>query len=378
MTLSKGRFIVIVMAAFAAGVVLSLAVFVGFTSLGTGGSSAKIDDSKIARIQSYIDKYYLEDFKKEDLVNNAYRGYVAGLEDPYSSYMTAEEYDSYETSSTGSYSGIGVTFQQDEKGNYVIVQVQKDSPAEKAGLKPSDYLLKVDGKTYMDSDVMATHIRGKKGTKVKLTYLHKGKEKTVTMIRDKIRQTSVDHKMLDDETGYIQITQFISPTAADFKKALQAVQDDGARKLILDLRDNGGGLVDDAIDIADQFLDEGVACYVEDKNGNTEEYKVRDGKTDLETVVLVNENSASASEILAGAMQDNGYSIVGRKTFGKGIIQTSFEMPGGDAVKLTILKYLTPDKHEVNKKGITPNVKVKDDEDTEKDEQLEKAKDLLK
>lgn len=377
MNISKGRFVIIVAAAFVAGVVLSLGAMVGIAKLNLGYHKAGVDDTKLAQIKSYIDKYYLEDYEDQELINNAYRGYVAGLEDPYSAYMTADEYESYELSSMGSYSGIGVTFQMDEKGNYVIVNVSKDSPADKAGLKSGDYLLKVDGKTYMDSDVMASNIRGKKGTKVKITYLHDEEEKEVTIVRDKIVQKSVDHKMLDDDIGYIQISEFISTTGSDFDKALDEIRKEGAKKLILDLRDNGGGLVDDAIQVADQFLDAGVACYVEDKNGRTEEYNVKDGKTDLETVVLVNGNSASASEILAAAMQDNGYTLVGEKTFGKGVIQTSFQMPGGDAVKLTILKYLSPKKREIHKKGIKPNVKVKDDKDTKEDEQLEKAEDLL-
>lgn len=377
MNISKGRFVIIVAAAFVAGVVLSLGAMVGIAKLNLGYHKAGVDDTKLAQIKSYIDKYYLEDYEDQELINNAYRGYVAGLEDPYSAYMTADEYESYELSSMGSYSGIGVTFQMDEKGNYVIVNVSKDSPADKAGLKSGDYLLKVDGKTYMDSDVMASNIRGKKGTKVKITYLHDEEEKEVTIVRDKIVQKSVDHKMLNDDIGYIQISEFISTTGSDFDKALDEIRKEGAKKLILDLRDNGGGLVDDAIQVADQFLDAGVACYVEDKNGRTEEYNVKDGKTDLETVVLVNGNSASASEILAAAMQDNGYTLVGEKTFGKGVIQTSFQMPGGDAVKLTILKYLSPKKREIHKKGIKPNVKVKDDKDTKEDEQLEKAEDLL-
>ena len=381
MTISKGRFIITVIAAFAAGIVLSLAALALITgmqkdSIGSGGASsdgAAIDQSKLAEINAYIDKYYLEDYEKEDLVDNAYRGYVAGLGDPYSAYMTKEEYDNYTTEVMGTYSGVGITFERKEEGSYSVVSISKDSPAEKAGIKPGDLLLEVDGKTYTSIDVMATHIRGKKGTKVELTYSHNGEKNTVTLVRDTINQQSVDYKMLDDQTGYIQITQFIESTADDFDKALKDIEGRGAKHLVLDLRNNGGGLVDDAIRVADDFLDAGVACYVSDKDGNTEEYKVKDGKTDLDTVILVNENSASASEILTAAMQDNGYQVVGTKTFGKGIIQTDFTLPDGDALKLTILEYLSPKKHKVHEKGIKPDVKVKDDEDTEADEQLDKA-----
>ena len=379
MTISKGRFIIIICAAVAAGVILSLAAMIGLSAKFIDSSGDGIDKGKLAQINAYIDKYYLwDDYKKDELVDNAYRGYVAGLGDPYSAYMTKEEFESYETSALGTYSGIGVTFEMTEKGEYVIVSVTKGSPADKAGLKPKDQILEVDGKYYSSSDVMATHIRGKKGTKVTLKLLRDGKEFTETMTRDKIVQDSIEGEMLDSETGYIRITQFIDSTGADFTKQLQDLESQGAKKLILDLRDNGGGLVDDAVAVADLFLDEGVCCYVKDRNGKTEEYKVKDGKTDIETVVLVNGNSASASEILSAALQDNGYKVIGEKTFGKGIIQTSFKMQDGDAIKLTILEYLSPKKHQVHEKGVTPDVKVKDDEKTEADEQLEKAEEVLK
>ncbi len=379
MNISKGRFFVIVACAFVFGVILSLAAMVGVRAIGGGtGASGEIDETKLKQIDSYVDKYYLKEADHKKMIDNAYRGYVAGLDDPYSSYMTKEEYEGYMTSTTGDYSGIGVTFQMNEDGTYQVVTVNPDSPAEKEGIVAGDLILEVDGKYYTDSDVMATHIRGKKGTEVKLTILHKEEERTVTLKRDKIVQHSVESEVLDSGTGYIKITSFIESTGKDFAEALQEVEKQGADKLILDLRDNGGGLVDDSINVADLFLDEGVACYVRDKNGKTEEYTVKDGKTDLDTVVLVNGNSASASEILAAALQDNGYQIVGEKTFGKGIIQTSFELPEGDALKLTILEYLSPKKHQVHEKGVTPDVKVKDKEDTEADEQLEKAEDLLK
>ena len=374
---SRGKVFALVCIAFAAGIVLSL---VGMSLLtGSRGDSAGgvIEQKKINEMNSYINRYYLRNYDAQKLVDNAYRGYVAGLEDPYSQYMTAEEYASYETSAMGTYSGVGVTFETKEDGSYVIVGITKDSPAERAGLKAGDQILAVDGEIYTSSDVMASHIRGKRGTKVELTYLRGDEEKTVTTVREKIVQDSVDYRMLDDTTGYIQITQFIESTSADFDEALKAVEAKGAKKLVLDLRDNGGGLVDDAVAVADDFLDKGVACYVQDRNGETESYKVKDGHTDLKTVVLVNENSASASEILAAAMKDNDYTIVGSRTFGKGIIQTSFVMRDGDALKLTILEYLSPKKHKVHEKGVRPNVKVKDDENTKRDEQLERARQVL-
>jgi len=200
----------------------------------------------------------------------------------------------------------------------------------------------------------------------------------VKMMRDNIILQSVTWEMLDDSIGYIKISSFINNTGKEFKEALQAIEQNKAKGLILDLRNNGGGLVDASVDVADEFLDEGVVCYVEDKNGNTETYKAYDGKTNIPAVILINESSASASEILAGALKDNGYEIVGTKSFGKGVIQTTIEMEDGSALKLTIMQYLSPDKHVIHEKGIKPTVKVKDKEKTEADEQLEKAEELLK
>ncbi|MBQ9016377.1 MAG: S41 family peptidase [Firmicutes bacterium] len=381
MRIRKSIFVICLVCTFIIGALLSAIAMIALGA-GTGGAlkgDAGFDEKKLDEINAYINKYYLwDDYDKQELADNAYRGYVAGLGDKYSAYMTKEEYESYETSSLGTYSGIGVTFEMTDTGEYVIIAVTKDSPADRAGLVPDDKILEVDGKFYENSDIMATNIRGEKGTEVKLKILHDEEEKEVTLVREKITQDSVESKMLDDTTGYIQITQFIESTGDDFSAALRDLEKQGAQKLVLDLRNNGGGLVDDAIAVADEFLDEGVACYVQDRNGETEEYKVTDGKTDLDTVVLVNQNSASASEILSAAMQDNGYQIVGEKTFGKGIIQTSFVLPEGDALKLTILEYLSPDKHKVHEEGVTPDVKVKDDEKTEEDEQLEKAEELLK
>jgi len=199
----------------------------------------------------------------------------------------------------------------------------------------------------------------------------------VTMTREEIVQKSVEYEMLDNNIGYIKLTSFISSSYDDFKAALEALEKDGAEGIVLDIRDNGGGLVDTCIDIADEFLDEGVVTYVEDKNGERTEYKSEDGKTSLKTVVLTNENSASCSEILAAALQDNGYDIVGQKTFGKGVIQSTMELKDGSALKLTIMQYFSPDGDEIQDKGVTPDHEVEDNEATSGDEQLDEALSLF-
>jgi len=375
MQLKKRTLLLLMVGMFFAGAVIMGAVCAGIKHSPT--ASFKSDD-KMTEIKSYIDAYYLNDYKEQDLIDGAYEGYVAGLGDPYSSYMTKEAYDSWMASATGNYSGVGITFSENEDGAFEVLEVNPDSPADKAGVVPQDLILSVDGKTYTDSEVMASAIRGKKGTEVTLMIYHDGKEKEIKLIRDKIILNSVTWEMLDNETGYIKISSFLENTGEDFDKALKAVEAKNPKGLILDLRNNGGGLVDQCVEVADEFLDEGVVCYVEDKNGKTETYDAADGKTNIPTVVLINESSASASEILAGALKDNGFDIVGTKSFGKGVIQTTLTMSDGSALKLTIMQYLSPDKHIIHEKGIKPTVKVKDKEDTEEDEQLEKAEELLK
>ncbi len=343
----------------------------------SAGSAGNISNDKLTEIQSYIDQYYLDDYKQADLDEGAYKGYVAGLGDVYSLYMPKDEYESFMATVTGDYDGVGIVFSGDNDGNYIVMDVVPGSPAEKAGVKPGDYILTVDGKTYDDADVMASHIRGKKGSTVKLELYIDGKTVKKELTREHIVQQSVSSKMLDDDTGYIEINSFIDSTYEDFEAALKKIENKKAKKLVLDLRNNGGGIVSECVNIADQFLDEGVVVYTEDKNGNLDSYNAANGKTKLKTVVLVNENSASASEILAAAMKDNGYTIVGTQTFGKGVIQSTVNLEDGSALKLTIMRYLSPKKHVIDKKGIKPNIKVEDDENTEADEQLEKALEKL-
>ncbi len=374
MQIGKKKYILSLIAAFMVGALLMGGACAVKMHSSNGGFT---QNDKLKEIQKYIDSYYFNDYKQKDLYNGIYKGYVEALGDPYSEYMTATEFESWNTSAMGKYSGVGITFQENANGQFVVVGVNKNSPAEKAGVKEKDYILSVDGKEYTDSDVMAANIRGKKGTEVTLQMLRDKEEFELTMERDDIIQESVSYKMLDGNVAYIEISSFMENTSEDFSKALKKATKQGAESLILDLRDNGGGLVDECVEIADEFLDKGVVCYVEDKNGNTETYDAKDGKTKLKTVVLVNENSASASEILAGAMKDNGYPLVGTKTFGKGVIQTTLQLDDGSALKLTIMQYLSPGKHKIHKKGIKPNYLVKDKEDTEKDEQLDKAETLL-
>lgn len=371
--ITKTRFILYLAGAFMVGAL----IFGGAGALMLSSNSSVIyGNDKLAEIQKNIDEYFLFDYQKKDLMDGMYKGYVSALDDPYSSYMNEKELQSYIVTSSGDYFGVGIDFIV-SKGKYLIIGVTKNSPAEEAGVEEGDYILAVDGVKYEDKDVMASKIRGEEGTEVTIKILHNKQKKDITMTRREIKKESVSYKMLDEDMAYIEINSFINNTSSDFEKALNAVSRNGAKSLVLDLRDNYGGLVDQSVAIADHFIDKGVVCYVKDKKGNTEKYEAKEGKTNLKTVVLINENSASSSEILAAALKDNGYDIVGTKSFGKGVIQTTLTLKDGSALKLTVMKFLSPDKHIIHKKGILPEYKVKDKPKTEEDEQLEKAKELL-
>lgn len=375
MQISKSKFIVCLITAALVGSILTSGAL-GIKVTLFGGTDDKY--AKLERLYQYIETSYYEEVDMDVLMEGAYKGFVDALEDPYSAYMTAEEYADWMTTIEGEYSGIGVTFTQDKEGNFLVISVEKESPAEKAGMKAGDIITKVNDKTYDNMDILANDIKGKEGTSVKITYLRDGKETSVDIIRKKIVQHSVSHEMLDDKTGYISITSFVNNTYDDFMKALADVESKGAEKLILDLRDNGGGLLTSCINIADEFLDKGIVVSVEGRNQEKKDYKSKNGKTDLETVVIVNENSASAAEILAAALKDNGFKLVGQTTFGKGVIQSTIEMNDGSALKWTIMQYFSPNGSVINKKGITPEFIVENDNNADKDEQLEKAKEILK
>lgn len=388
MEIKNKRLVIYVVAAFLAGAAVTggacAAVFNGALGYVKVSQSQYDDMSEVYERYGKLDQLYdtitSSFYKKVDedaMMEGAYKGLVAGLNDPYSSYMTAEEYETWVATATGEYSGVGITFTQDEDGNFVVVSVTDDSPAADVGIREGDIIKTVDGQEYSDLDVIGNAIRGEEGSEIEITYIRDGEEKSVTMTREKITQHSVEHRMLDGNIGYISISSFIETTGEDFSQALKELEEDGAQGLVLDLRDNGGGLVDACVQVADEFLDEGVVVYVEDRDGNRTDYDAKDGKTDLKTVVLVNENSASASEILAAALQDNGFEIVGQTTYGKGVIQSTAQLEDGSALKLTIMQYFSPDGNAINEKGVTPDHQVANEENSGEDAQLDEALSLF-
>lgn len=335
--------------------------------------------SKLEEIYSYIDENYYTDVDDDKLMEGIYSGLVKALDDPYSSYMSKDKFREWNSDISGEFGGIGVTFTKDDNGEFLIVSVIDDTPAYKAGIRAGDTIEAVDGKTYEDMNDIVAVIRGKEGTSLKLTYKRDDSKKTVTIVRDTIQIESVKSEIRKDNIGYIRISSFIETTAEDFKKALSEMESAKVKGMVIDIRNNGGGLVNEGLEVADELLGKcTLVCYVDNKGNKTYSYSDKD-KTDIPYVLLVDGATASTSEILTAAVKDNnGGKIIGTKTFGKGIIQNTSQFKDGSALKLTVMQYLSPDGNEIHKKGVKPDyvVKLKKNDDT--DYQLNKAVELLK
>lgn len=319
---------------------------------------------KLNYLEELIDKEYLDEKDESSLREGLYAGLLAGLKDPYSTYYTAEQYKELNTSNEGSYVGIGAVLQKDDAGGAKIIQLYEGGPGEQAGLKKGDVIKAVDGADVTDKETsdIASMVRDSEKDSVMLTIQRENEEKTRDVkveIRDVEIQT-VSHEMLSEDTGYIRISEFSEVTSDQYKKAFADLKDQGMKKLVVDLRDNPGGLLIAVCGVLRQILPEGLIVYTEDKNGKREE-ETCDGKNklDMPLAVLVNGNSASASEIFAGAVKDYGIgTIVGTTTYGKGVVQTIHSLTDGSAVKITIAKYFTPKGNDINKKGINPDVEA--------------------
>mgnify|MGYP000724205657 FL=1 len=376
----------------AVGVAVTLVVtgtgFAGYQKIMFPKGSALSDTKTVQKLnylESLINEEYLEEKEEDSLREGLYAGLMSGLNDPYSTYYTAEQYKELNTSNEGSYVGIGAVLQKDKDGGAKIVQLYEGGSGEQAGLKKGDVLKAIDGEdvTEKETSDIVSMIRESDKDSVSLTIQRDEETKEMKVeIRDVEIQT-VSHEMLDDETGYIRISEFSEVTSNQYKKAFEDLQDKGMKKLVVDLRDNPGGLLTAVCDVLRQILPEGLIVYTEDKNGKKEEEKC-DGKSELAMplAVLVNGGSASASEIFAGAVKDYGIgTIVGTTTYGKGVVQTIQPLSDGSAVKITIAKYFTPKGNDINKKGIAPDVEAELSEDStdwtelthEEDTQLQAA-----
>lgn len=348
-------------------------------------------ESKIKRLEAAIDRYYYEDVDDEDLEQGLYKGLLEGVGDSYTAYYTPEEYESLMISATSSLCGIGALLQQDPETMQVsVVHVYEGSPAEKAGIKDDDLIVQVDDikSNTMELTELVTHIRGDQGTVVHLKLYRSGNPGYIELdvTRDIVDVPTVTGEMLDDGIGYIMIAEFGEKTAEEFAEQVRELEDQGMTSMIVDLRDNPGGMVDSVTAILDQILPEGVTVWTEDKNGNKKEYTSDAACMDYPMAVLINGNSASSSEIFAGAIRDYEYgTLIGTKTFGKGIVQSIRKLADGSAIKLTTAKYFTPNGENIHGEGIEPDIKLEykyldpdaTEYDMKDDNQIQKAIEVL-
>ena len=347
----------------------------------------------LQRFKTLIDSKFLGEVNEEDLKNGAIKGYIAGLNDEYTQYFTKEEMDEFYVDTMGNFDGIGIYMTSDTNTNtIVIISPIKDSPAHKAGLLPGDIINKVDGKSYNgeELDEASNAIKGEIGTSVELEINRNGEVFTVNVTRENVKVNHVESKIIDGNIGYLEIASFDEGCGEEFLKKYNELKEQNITSLIIDLRNNPGGIVTEALDIAEYMVDKDALLLITmDKNNNKEEYRSEaNGKViDVPVVILVNENSASATEILAGALKDNNAArIIGTTTYGKGLIQELIRLTDGSGIKMTTNEYYTPNQNRINKVGITPDEIVelpeefKDELDIpeESDTQLQKAIEYLK
>ncbi|MEY8516685.1 S41 family peptidase [Lachnospiraceae bacterium 29-84] len=321
-------------------------------------------EKKMSEIADLIDEYYYEAVDKDAMAEGVYAGMVSGLGDPYSNYFTAEEYASFHESTSGLYFGIGVVLNQDAKTKVITVRhVYPGTPAEEAGMKDGDILAQVKDLDISDMELaeVVTHIKGEEGSTVHLRLIREGEADYVEMDveRRQIEVPTVQYQMLEGDIGFIQISEFAESTPEQFEEAITEMQGNGMKSMIVDLRDNPGGVLQSVCTMLDDILPEGLVVYTEDKYGNRSDYKSDKECMDIPMAVLINENSASASEIFAGAVKDYGYgTLIGTKSFGKGIVQTIIPLQDGSAVKVTMAKYFTPKGNYIHEVGIAPDIEL--------------------
>lgn len=336
---------------------------------------------------------YIGEIDEEKMMDGAIKGYVEGLGDPYTTYLTKEEMQEFIEETNSEYVGIGVYLTNSKTDNTIlVVGIMKAAPALEAGIQAGDVIEKVNDVAYTGDqlDDAIKILKGEEGTDVKVTVLRDGKEIDLTVTRRKITVEHVDSQMLENNIAYIQVDSFDSGVAEDFKKQITELKNGGAKGIIIDLRSNGGGIVDEATGIADLFLKENETILITKGKDEKEETTVSKNKPiiqDIPLVVLVNEGTASASEILAGALKDKypNTTVVGKTTYGKGVIQTLYNLTDGSGLKITTEEYFTPNHNKINKEGIKPDVEVNLTKDAngyyeteiDKDAQILKAKEIL-
>lgn len=351
----------------ATGVILTVLAGGGIKAVQYCRSDEILSDlaftQKIKYLENMINEEYLGEISTDKLEEGVYAGLIYGLGDVYSRYYTKDEYEQESVTTEGSYVGIGVAMQKYTAGGVQIVECYKGSTAEEAGVKVDDVITAINGEDITDMELpdVVSMIKDNEDKDVVLTVQRKGEDtQEITVKVSNVELPSVFGEMLDENTGYIQITEFKGVTVEQYEEVFADLKEQGMERLVVDLRDNPGGLLNVVCDILRDILPEGLIVYTEDKNGNRSE-ETCDGKNPLDVplAVLVNGNSASASEIFAGAVKDYGIgTIVGTTTYGKGVVQSIRQLSDGSAVKLTIANYYTPKGNSINKTGIRPDVEV--------------------
>lgn len=400
--MSKKRAIMLMVVA----VLITNIITFGATNLMTGsynfGMSFNNDNkikeskdlSKMLSIKNYIENNYLREIDEQKMLDGQLKGMVSSLNDPYSVYMTKDEFASFAQQTAGIYGGVGVIVTPGEDNYITVVSPIEDTPGERAGIKPGDRILKVNGVEYFaeNMDEAVKVMKGKPKTKVTITIMRTDKEGNnqtfdLDIIREEIRLVTVKSNIIDKEIGYIRLTSFDELTYKDFKESLSKLEKSKIKGLIIDLRNNPGGLLNICAQIADELLGAGDIVYTQTKNGDREYLKSDKRQITIPLVLLVNEGSASASEILAGAIKDHKRGeLIGTKTFGKGVVQRIKELPDGSGLKLTVSEYFTPNGTNIHGIGITPDIVIELNEGVEnigvdyikEDNQLQKALEVIK
>lgn len=334
-------------------------------------------EGKLNAIDSVLESFYFDDVDDETAKDNIYKAYLSSYGDKYTMYYTADEYKALKESTNGKFYGIGAVCQLSGEGGVLLVDVYDNGAGYQAGLRSGDRVVNVDGRDITDMELSSAValIKGDKGTSVTLEVIRGTERLTFSAVRDAVEAKTVSYTLLDNNIGYLSISQFEEVTTKQFKAAVEDLQSQGMKGLVIDIRNNPGGLLDTVVGMLKYMLPDGLIVYTEDKQGNRKEYKGQDNdEFNLPLAVIVNGNSASASEIFAGAIQDYGKgTIIGTQTYGKGIVQTVKPLTDGSAIKFTIAKYFTPKGQDIHGKGVTPDMVVEYDTDADVDTQLDAA-----
>lgn len=356
-------------------------VDIGNNNVSNNGEKESIF-APLEKVYDIIKSKYYDEIDEDKLVKSAIMGMVSGLGDPYSYYMDLDEYADFNVEISGSFSGVGLELRYNVEYNVIeVVTPIKNTPSSKTNIKTGDYVLAVNGIEYKGEELYnaVSNIRGEAGTKVTLTIQPlKGEQYDIEIVRAVIDINQIEYEMLKNNIGYIDIASFDQNVSLDFSNAYFELTKQGAKSIIIDLRNNPGGYMSGALSIANLFIKNGILVSTVDKDGKRTDYPATSNGYDIPIVILINESSASASEILTGALKDHGIAtVVGTKSYGKGLIQEIVGLSDNGAVRVTIAEYYTPNYNKINKIGITPDVVVEDNEKTKVDEQLEKAIEIL-